>query len=137
MELLDSLHASLQASKGDEADKMIDSVDNETKEAWLFLWQSFSMESEGNNTSQSGTFESAHGKMVMWLMQTNSSSGLESQPFRVTRKNISHRGQHFLVVWMKEICQLSLNCCGSKLFRKRGGQNGERTRLLGSCERSG
>jgi len=37
------------------------------------------MESEGNNTSQSGTFESVHGKMVMWSMQTNSLSGFESQ----------------------------------------------------------
>ena len=36
----------------DEADKMIDSVDNETKEARLFLSQSNSNESEGNNTSQ-------------------------------------------------------------------------------------
>ena len=70
MELLDSLHslqrenkhASLAASTGDEADKMIDHVDNETKEAQLFLLQSNSKENEGNNTSQSETFESAHGK---------------------------------------------------------------------------
>ena len=70
LELLDSLqtlygdnkHASLAASTGDEADKMIDRVDNETKEARLFLSQSNSKESEGNNTSQLGTFESAHGK---------------------------------------------------------------------------
>ena len=41
---------------------MIDHVDNETKEARLFLSQSNSKESEGNNTSQIGTFESAHGK---------------------------------------------------------------------------
>ena len=62
MELLDSLHslqrenkhASLAASTGDEADKMIDHVDNETKEAQLFLLQSNSKESEGNNTSQIG-----------------------------------------------------------------------------------
>ena len=70
LELLDSLqtlygdnkHASLAASTGDEADKMIDRVDNETKEARLFLSQSNSKESEGNNTSQRETFESAHGK---------------------------------------------------------------------------
>ena len=70
LELLDSLqtlygdnkHASLAASTGDEADKMIDGVDNETKEARLFLSQSNSKESEGNNTSQIGTFDSAHGK---------------------------------------------------------------------------
>ena len=70
MELLDSLHSlhrenkhtSRSASTGDEADEMIDCVDNETKEAWLFLSQSNSKESRGNNTSQSDTFESTHGK---------------------------------------------------------------------------
>ena len=70
LELLDSLqtlygenkHASLAASTGDEADKMIDRVDNETKEARLFLSQSNSKESKGNKTSQITTFESAHGK---------------------------------------------------------------------------
>ena len=41
---------------------MIDRVDNETKEARLFFSQSNSKESEGNNTSQIGTFESAHCK---------------------------------------------------------------------------
>ena len=55
-------HTSLAASTGDEADKMVDRVDNETKEARLFLSQSNSKESEGNNTSQIGTFESTHGK---------------------------------------------------------------------------
>ena len=70
LEQLDSLHslqrenkhASLAASTDDEADKMIDHVDNETKEAQLLLSQSNSKESEGNNTSQGETFESAHGK---------------------------------------------------------------------------
>ena len=70
LELLESLqilhggnkHVSLAASTGDEVDKMIDCVDNETKEAQLFLSQSNSKESEGNNTSQGETFESAHGK---------------------------------------------------------------------------
>ena len=48
LELLDSLqtlygeneHTSLAHSTGDEADKMIDRVDNETKKARLFLSQS-------------------------------------------------------------------------------------------------
>ena len=60
LELLDSLqtlygentHASLGASTGDEADKMIDRVDNEKKEARLFLLQSNSKESKGNKTSK-------------------------------------------------------------------------------------
>ena len=59
-ELLDSLqtwyrenkHASLVVSTGGEADKMVDRVDNETKEAPLFLSQSNSNESKGYNTSQ-------------------------------------------------------------------------------------
>ena len=67
LELLDSLqtlygqskHAPLAASTGDEADKIIDRVDDETKKARLFLSQSNSKESEGNNTSKIGTFESA------------------------------------------------------------------------------
>ena len=62
LELLDSFqtlygdnkHASLAASTGAEADKMIDRVDNETKEARLFLSQSNSKGSEENNTSQIG-----------------------------------------------------------------------------------
>ena len=70
LELLDTLqtlyrdnkHALLAASTGDEADKMIHCVDNETKEARFFLSQSNSKESEGNNTSQISTFESAHCK---------------------------------------------------------------------------
>ena len=41
---------------------MIDHVDNGTEEAQRFLSQNNSKESEGNNMSQSGTFESAHGK---------------------------------------------------------------------------
>ena len=69
LELLDSLetwyrenkHASPVASTGDEVDKMIDRVDNETKEAQLFLSQSNSNKREGN-TSQIGTFESTQGK---------------------------------------------------------------------------
>ena len=113
LELLDSLqtlygenkHASLAASTGDEADKMIDRVDNETKEARLFLSQSNSKESEGNNIA----------KIVTWSTQTNSSSGFESQSFRATRKNISRGGQRAPVVWMKQICRLSLKCCSSKV----------------------
>ena len=43
---------------------MTDRVDNETKEARLFLSQSNSKESKGNvnNTIKSGTLESTHGK---------------------------------------------------------------------------
>ena len=41
---------------------MIDRVDNEKKEALLFLSQSNGKESKGNKTSQIATFESAHGK---------------------------------------------------------------------------
>ena len=71
LELLNSLqtlygenkHAKLlAASTDDEADKMIDHVDNQTKEARLFLLQSNSKESEANKTSQIATCESAHGK---------------------------------------------------------------------------
>ena len=72
LELLDSLQtlygenkrASLAASTGDEADKMIDRVDNETKEARLFLSQSNSKKSELKEITHYsiGTFESAHGK---------------------------------------------------------------------------
>ena len=113
LELLDSLqtlygenkHALLAASTGDEADKIIDRVDNETKEARLFLSQSNSKESEGNNIA----------KIVTLSTQTNSSSGFESQSFRATRKNISRGGQRVSVVWIKQICRLSLKCCGSKV----------------------
>ena len=87
LELMDSLQtlygedklASLAASTGDEADKMIDRVDNETKKARLFLSQDNSKESEGNNTSQSGTFESAHGKYVH-VVDANKPSRADSNP---------------------------------------------------------
>ena len=82
--------ASLAASTGDEGDKMIDH-------------------------SRSAHLRAHMAKMVTWSMQTNSSSGFESQSFRATRKNISRGGQHFPVVWMKQICQLSLKCCSSKV----------------------
>ena len=87
LELMDSLQtlygedklASLAASTGDEADKMIDRVDNETKKARLFLSQDNIKESEGNNTSQSGTFESAHGKYVH-VVDANKPSRADSNP---------------------------------------------------------
>ena len=41
--------------------------------------------------------------MVTWSMQTNSSSGFESQSFWATRKNISRGGQCFPVVWIKQM----------------------------------
>ena len=112
MELLESLqtlhreneHLSLAASIGDEVDKMIDWVDNETKEAQLFLSQSNSKESEGITQARVAYLRVHTAKihMVTWLMQTNSSSGFKSQSFQVTRKNISHSGQHFPVEWMKQ-----------------------------------
>ena len=62
-----------------QADKIIDRVDNETKKARLFLSQDNSKESEGNNTSQSGTFESAHGKYVH-VVDANKPSRADSNP---------------------------------------------------------
>ena len=67
LELLPSLqtlygenkHASLAASTGDDADKMIDRVDNELSFSYGKVTAT---KSKGNNTSQIGTFESAHGK---------------------------------------------------------------------------
>ena len=84
MDLLQALYGedkltSLAASKGDETDKMIDRVDNETKKARLFLSQDNSKESEGNNTSQSGTFESPHGKYVH-VVDANKPSRADSNP---------------------------------------------------------
>ena len=75
LELLDSLqtlygedkHASLAASTGDEADKMIDRVDNETKEARLFLSPSNSKESELKEITQART---AHLRAHMAKMVT-------------------------------------------------------------------
>ena len=58
---------------------MIDRVDNETKKARLFLSQGNSKESEGNNTSQSGTFESPHGKYVH-VVDANKPSRADSNP---------------------------------------------------------
>ena len=87
LELTDSLQtlygedklASLAASTGDEADKMIDRVDNETNKARLFLSQGNSKESEGNSTSQSGTFESPHWKYVR-VVDANKPSRADSNP---------------------------------------------------------
>ena len=70
LELLNSLqtlygenkHALLAAPTDDKVDKLIDHVDNQTKEARLFILQSNSKESEGNKTSHIATCESAHGK---------------------------------------------------------------------------
>ena len=108
-------HASPAASTGDEADKMIDRVDNETKKARLFLSQSNSKESEGNITSQSGTFESAHGKYVHVVDANKQLERIRIPTFSGGKKNISRDGQRFPVVWMKQLCQLSLKCCGSKV----------------------
>ena len=120
LELLPSLqtlygenkHASLAASTGDDADKMIDRVDNELS----FSYGKVTATKAKEITQARSAHLRAHmAKMVTWSMQTNSSSGFESQSFRATRKNISRGGQRFPVVWMKQICRLSLKCCGSKV----------------------
>ena len=123
LELMDSLqtlygedkYASLAASTGDETDKMIDRVDNETKKARLFLSQGNSKESEGNNMSQSGTFKSAHGKFVHVVDANKQLERIRIPKFLGGKKNISRGGSRFPVVWMKQICQPSLICCGSKV----------------------
>ena len=92
---------------------MIDRVDNETKKARLFLSQSNSKESEGNNTS--GTFESAHGKYVHVVDANKQLKRIPILNFSGSKKNISRGGPRFPVVWMKQISQLSLKCCGSKV----------------------
>ena len=105
-------HASLAASTGDDADKMIDRVDNELS----FSYGKVTATKAKEITQARSAHLRAHmAKMVTWSMQTNSSSGFESQSFRATRKNISRGGQRFPVVWMKQICRLSLKCCGSKV----------------------
>ena len=96
---------------------MIDRVDNETKEARLFLSQRNSTENKENATTRERAVHlRAHmSRMVMWSMQINSLSGFELQGFRATRKNISRGGQRFpAVVSMKRIFQLILTCCGSE-----------------------
>ena len=127
LELLDSLqtlygenkHASLAASTGDEADKMIDHVDNETKEARLFLSQSNSKESKGNNTSQIATFESAHGKNGHMVDANKQLKRIRIPKFLGNKKEYQC-GQRFPVVWMKQTCELSLNVAAQKLFSRRG-----------------
>ena len=114
--------ASLGASTGDEADKMIDRVDNE--KLGFSYCKVTARKAKEIRQARSPHLRAHMAKMVTWSMQTNSSSGFESQSFRVTTKNISRGGQRFPVVWMKQICQLSLKCCG---------RNGERAWLLGSC----
>ena len=120
LELLDSLqtlygenkHASLAASTGDEAVIMTDRVDNELG----FSYRNVTATKAKEITQAISAHLRAYvEKMVMWSTQTNSSSGFESQSFWATRKNISRGGQRFPVVWMKQICRLSLKCCGSKV----------------------
>ena len=123
LELLDSLHslqrenkhASLAASTGDEADKMIDHVDNETKEAQLFLSQSNSKESEGNNTSQGETFESAHGKDGHVVDANKQLEWIQSPKFSGDKKEYHSSWSAFSSCVDETICQLSLKCCGWKV----------------------
>ena len=96
---------------------MIDRVDNETKEARLFLSQGNSTENKENVTTRARAVHlRAHmPRMVKWSMQINSFRGFELLGFRATRKNISRGGQRFpAVVSMKRIFQLILTCCGSE-----------------------
>ena len=74
---------------------MIDRVDNETKKARLLLSQSNSKESEGNNTSQRGTFESAHGKYVHVVAANKQLERIQIPKFSGGKMNISRGGQRF------------------------------------------
>ena len=124
LELLESLqtlhggnkHVSLAASTGDEVDKMIDHVDNETKEAQLFLSQSNSKESEGNNTSQSGTFESTHSKdSYGHVVDANKQlEWIQIPKFSGNKKEYQSWWAAFSSCVYETICQFSLKCCGSK-----------------------
>ena len=79
-------HASPAASTGDEADKMIDRVDNETKKA-RFSYRKVTARKVKEITRARAEHLRAHmANMFMWSMQTNSSSGLESQRFRAARR---------------------------------------------------
>ena len=110
-------HVSLAASTGDEVDKMIDRVDNETKEAQLFLSQSNSKESEGNNTSQSETFESTHGKdSYGHVVDANKQiERIQIPKFSGVKKEYQSWWAGFSSCVDETNCQLSLKCCGSKV----------------------
>ena len=112
--------ALLAASTGDEADTMIDRLDNAKKGAWLFYRAVTARKAKEMLTTRARTAHlRAHmSRMVKWSMQVNSQSEFEPRSFGGTRKNISRGGQRFPVVWMKRICQLSLKCCGSKVVQK-------------------
>ena len=124
LELLESLqtlhggnkHVSLAASTGDEVDKMIDHVDNETKEAQLFLTQSNSKESEENSTSQSGTFESTHGKdSYGHVVDANKQlEWIQIPKFSGNKKEYPSWWAAFSSCVHETICHFSLKCCGSK-----------------------
>ena len=101
-------------------DKMIDCVDNETKEAQLFLSQSNSKESEGNNTSLSGTFESTHGKdSYGHVVNANKQiERIQIPKFSGDKKEYQSWWAGFSRCVDETICQLSLKCCGSKVVWK-------------------
>ena len=123
LELLNSLqtlygenkHALLAASTDDEADKMIITWITRQKKQGFSYCKVTARKAKEIRQARSPHVRAHMAKMVTWSTQTNSSSGLESQSFRVTRKNISRGGQRFPVVWMKQICQLSLKCYGFKV----------------------
>ena len=125
LELLESLqtlhrenkHVSLAASTGDEVDKMIDRVDNETKEAQLFLSQTNSKKNEGNNTSQNSTFESTHGKdSYGHVVDANKQiERIQIPKFLGDKKEYQSWWAAFSSCVDEKICQLSLKCCGSKV----------------------
>ena len=106
LELMDSLQtlyeedklASLAASTGDVADKMIDRVDNETKKARLFLSQDNSKESEGITRARAEHLRAHMANMFMWSMQTNRLERIRIPRFSGDKKNISRGGPCFPVV---------------------------------------
>ena len=142
LELLNSLqtlygenkHALLAASTDDEADKMIDHVDNQTKEARLFLLQSNSKESEGNKTSQIATCESAHGKNGHVVDANKQLKRIRIPKFSGDKKEY----QSWWAAFSSCVDETNLSAQFKmlKLFSRRGGRNGERAWLLGSCIQS-
>lgn len=96
---------------------MIDPVENETKEAHLFLSQSNSKESEGNNTSKSGKFESTHGKdSYGHVVDANKQlEQIRIPKFSGDKKEYQSWWAGFSSCVDETICQLSLKCCGSKV----------------------
>ena len=109
---------------------MIDRVDNETKEARLFLSQSNSTENKENVTTRARAVHlRAHmARMVTWSMQINSL--------------ISGDKEEYQSWWAAFSCSCVDETNFSVQFdmlrlRRNGARNSERIRLLGSCLRRG